>query len=254
MIKRLYILLPALLLLIQSPSYTQEKENEITISAASSLTDVLKELGTTFKQKTGIKAVFNFGSSGSLYQQIEKGAPVDVFISADQDIVDKGIKAEVLESSTKTILLKNTLVLIQPKTSELKIKKLEDLQLPEVKKIAIGNPSSVPAGKYAEEVLIKNNLNISLKEKFIPSENVRQVLDYVGREEVEAGFVYVTDATIAESKVKIALTLSGHKPILYPGILVTGTKNSEEAKSFLEFLKKSPEAKETFLKYKFILP
>ncbi|TGK09798.1 molybdate ABC transporter substrate-binding protein [Leptospira selangorensis] len=254
MIKRLYILLPVLLLLIQSPSYTQEKEKEITISAASSLTDVLKELGTTFKQKTGIKAVFNFGSSGSLYQQIEKGAPVDVFISADQDIVDKGIKAEVLESSTKTILLKNTLVLIQPKASELKIKKLEDLQLPEIKRIAIGNPSSVPAGKYAEEVLTKNNLNISLKEKFIPAENVRQVLDYVGREEVEVGFVYITDAAIAESKVKIALTLSGHKPILYPGILVTGTKNSEEAKSFLEFLKKSPEAKETFIKYKFILP
>ncbi|PJZ48049.1 molybdate ABC transporter substrate-binding protein [Leptospira saintgironsiae] len=254
MIKRLYILLPVLLLLLQPPSYAQEKEKEITISAASSLTDVLKELGTTFKQKTGIKAVFNFGSSGSLYQQIEKGAPVDVFISADQDIVDKGIKAEVLGSSTKVILLKNTLVLIQPKTSELKIKKLEDLQLPEIKKIAIGNPSSVPAGKYAEEVLTKNNLNISLKEKFIPAENVRQVLDYVGREEVEAGFVYVTDAAIAESKVKIALTLSGHKPILYPGILVTGTKNSEAAKSFLEFLKKSPEAKDTFLKYKFILP
>ncbi|TGL33782.1 molybdate ABC transporter substrate-binding protein [Leptospira koniambonensis] len=254
MIKRLYILLPVLLLLIQSPSYSQEKEKEITISAASSLTDVLKELGTTFKQKTGIKAVFNFGSSGSLYQQIEKGAPVDVFISADQDIVDKGIKAEVLESSTKTILLKNTLVLIQPKTSELKIKKLEDLQLPEIKKIAIGNPSSVPAGKYAEEALTKSNLNVSLKEKFIPAENVRQVLDYVGREEVEAGFVYVTDAAIAESKVKIALILSGHKPILYPGILVTGTKNSEEAKSFLDFLKKSPEAKEAFLKYKFILP
>ncbi|MEI1276793.1 molybdate ABC transporter substrate-binding protein [Leptospira venezuelensis] len=254
MIKRLHIVLPVLLLLIQPSSYAQEKEKEITISAASSLTDVLKELGTTFKQKTGIKAVFNFGSSGSLYQQIEKGAPVDVFISADQDIVDKGIKAEVLESPTKTILLKNTLVLIQPKTSELKIKKLEDLQLPEIKKIAIGNPNSVPAGKYAEEVLTKNNLNNSLKEKFIPAENVRQVLDYVGREEVEAGFVYVTDAAIAESKVKIALILSGHKPILYPGILVTGTKNSEEAKSFLEFLKKSQEAKETFLKYKFILP
>ncbi|TGM99474.1 molybdate ABC transporter substrate-binding protein [Leptospira dzoumogneensis] len=254
MTKRLYILLPVLLLLIQSPSYTQEKEKEITVSAASSLTDVLKELGPVFKQKTGTKAVFNFGSSGSLYQQIEKGAPVDVFISADQDIVDKGIKAEVLRSSTKTILLKNTLVLIQPKTSELKIKKLEDLQLPEIKKIAIGNPSSVPAGKYAEEVLTKNHLNISLKEKFIPAENVRQVLDYVGREEVEVGFVYVTDAAIAESKVKVALILSGHKPILYPGILVTGTKNSEEAKSFLEFLKKSPEAKETFLKYKFILP
>lgn len=254
MFKRLYIFLPVLLLLIHSPSYTQEKEKEITISAASSLTDVLKELRASFKRKTGTKAVFNFGSSGSLYQQIEKGAPVDVFISADPDIVDKGIKAEVLESSTKMILLKNTLVLIQPKASELKINKLEDLQFPEIKKIAIGNPSSVPAGKYAEEVLTKNNLNLSLKEKFIPAENVRQVLDYVGREEVEAGFVYITDAKIAESKVKVALTLSGHKPILYPGILVTGTKNSEEAKSFLEFLKNSPEAKETFLKYKFILP
>ncbi|MEI7014242.1 molybdate ABC transporter substrate-binding protein [Leptospira licerasiae] len=254
MIKRIYILLPFLLLLIQFPSYTQEEEKEVTISAASSLTDVLKELGTTFKQKTGIKAVFNFGSSGSLYQQIEKGAPVDVFISADQDIVDKGTKAKVLEYSTRSILLKNTLVLIQPKTSEFKIKKLEDLRSSEIKKIAIGNPSSVPAGKYAEEVLAKNHLNISLKEKFIPAENVRQVLDYVGREEVEAGFVYITDAAVAESKVKVSLTLSGHRPILYPGILVTGTKNPEEAKSFLEFLKKSPEAKETFLKYKFILP
>lgn len=254
MIKRIYILLPFLLLLIQFPSYTQEEEKEITISAASSLTDVLKELGTTFKQKTGIKAVFNFGSSGSLYQQIEKGAPVDVFISADQDIVDKGIKAKVLESSSKAVLLKNTLVLIQPKSSKLKIKKLEDLQSSEIKKIAIGNPSSVPAGKYAEEVLAKNHLNISLKEKFIPAENVRQVLDYVGREEIEAGFVYITDAAVAESKVKVSLTLSGHRPILYPGILVTGTKNPEEAKSFLEFLKRSPEAKETFLKYKFILP
>ncbi|WP_367898458.1 molybdate ABC transporter substrate-binding protein [Leptospira sp. WS58.C1] len=254
MFKKLHKLLPALLLFIQSTSYPQEKEKEITVSAASSLTDVLKELGPAFKQKTGVKAVFNFGSSGSLYQQIEKGAPVDVFISADRDFVDRGINTEVLESSTKTILLKNTLVLIQPKDGGFKIKKLEDLQLPEIKKIAIGNPSSVPAGKYTEEVLTKNNMNISLKEKFIPAENVRQVLDYVGREEVEAGFVYLTDAAIAESKVRVALTLSGHKPIVYPGIVVTGTKNPEEAKTFLEFLKKSPESKETFLKYKFILP
>ncbi|TGK06640.1 molybdate ABC transporter substrate-binding protein [Leptospira semungkisensis] len=251
---RKYSLILIFSLLFNVSLLAQEKEKEILVSAASSLTDVLKEIGIVFQEKTKIKPVFNFGSSGSLYQQIEKGAPVDVFISADQDITDKGIANGILESNTKTILLKNTLVLVVPKNSTAKIEKLQDLQAPEIKKIAIGNPSSVPAGKYAEEVLSKDGLNKTLKDKFIPAENVRQVLDYVGREEVDAGFVYKTDALVAESKVKVVLQLSGHKPILYPGILVSGIKNSADAKSFLNFLHQSPEAKALFTKYKFTLP
>ncbi|TGK02639.1 molybdate ABC transporter substrate-binding protein [Leptospira langatensis] len=241
-------------LLFNASAFAQEKEKEVLVSAASSLTDVLKEIGTVFQEKTKIKPIFNFGSSGSLYQQIEKGAPVDLFISADQETVDKGIANGVLESNTKTVLLKNTLVLVLPKSSKVRIEKIQDLQSAEIKRIAIGNPSSVPAGRYAEEVLSKDGLQKTLKDKFIPAENVRQVLDYVGREEVDAGFVYKTDALIAESKVKVALELGGHKPILYPGIVVSGTKNSADAKAFLNFLHKSPEAKALFTKYKFTLP
>ncbi len=238
-------------LVISTPAFSDQPE--IIVSAASSLTDALKKIGEKFEKKHGVKAVFNFGSSGSLYQQIEKGAPADVFISADEETVDKGVQKNVLDSKSKKILLKNTLVLILPQTSVVKIGTLKDLQKPEIRRIAIGNPNSVPAGRYAEQVLEKEKLLAVLKEKFIPAENVRQVLDYVSREETEAGFVYQTDAALAEGKVKVALQLSGHKPILYPGILVTGTKHSETSLLFLEFLQ-SAEAKEIFTQYKFILP
>ncbi|BDA79433.1 molybdate ABC transporter substrate-binding protein [Leptospira kobayashii] len=237
--------------LLSTPLFSDEQE--IIVSAASSLTDVLKEIGEKFEKKHGVKAVFNFGSSGSLYQQIAKGAPADVFISADEDTLDKGIQKNVLDPKSKKILLKNNLVLILPQASIFKIETLKDLLKQEFKRIAIGNPNSVPAGRYAEQTLEKEKLLIALKEKFIPCENVRQVLDYVSREETDAGFVYQTDATIAEGKVKVALLLSGHKPILYPGTLVSGTKHPEASLLFLEFLQ-SAEAKEIFTQYKFILP
>ncbi|TGN11729.1 molybdate ABC transporter substrate-binding protein [Leptospira ilyithenensis] len=237
--------------LFSTPVFSEGQE--IIVSAASSLTDVLRKIGEKFEKKHGVKAVFNFGSSGSLYQQIEKGAPADVFISADEETLDKGIKKNILDQKSKKILLKNNLVLILPQASTAKIETLKDLQKSEFKRIAIGNPNSVPAGRYAEQTLEKEKLLVALKEKFIPCENVRQVLDYVSREETDAGFVYQTDASLAEGKVKVVLLLSGHKPILYPGTLVSGTKHSEASLLFLEFLQ-SPEAKEIFTQFKFILP
>jgi molybdate transport system substrate-binding protein len=210
---------------------------QITVSTAASLTDAFKELGPKFEAtQPGATVRFNFAASGVLLQQISQGAPVDVFVSADQDTMDRGAAQKLIDTDTRKDFVSNSLVLIEPGKDGVGIKSLQDLGGTKVRKIAIGKVATVPAGRYTKQVLDSANLWTTLEPKFVQADNVRQVLDYVGRGEAEAGFVYRTDAAILGDKVKIVLTTTGHTPVSYPIAIVSDSKQKALAKNFIAFL------------------
>jgi molybdate transport system substrate-binding protein len=229
----------------------QAAQTEIIVSAAASLTDVMKAIQPIYqKEKSDIKLIYNFGSSGSLQQQIEQGAPVDVFISAApkqmNDLEQKGL----LLSGTRKDLLKNTIVLIAPKNNP-KVQNFQDLTNNQVRKISIGEPESVPAGRYAKEVLTSMNMYDKLQPKLVFAKDVRQVLTYVETGNVDAGMVYTTDAKSSDQVSIVATAPAGsHSPIVYPIAVIKDSKNPEAAKGFVSFLS-SNTAKSLFERYGF---
>lgn len=229
-------------------------EQELIVSAASSLTNAFGEIGTNFeKSNPDTKVIFNFAASGVLLQQVDKGAPVDIFASADQKTMDQAMEKNLIIPNTRRNFVSNELILIVPKAARTQVKTMEDLRTAKIEKIALGNPESVPAGRYTQEVLTNDGLWEDLKPKFIFGESVRQVLDYVNRGEVDAGFVFATDAAIAKDNVTVALEARKHKPISYPIAVIGATKNKDLANRFVEFVL-SAEAQEILSKYGFKKP
>jgi len=229
-------------------------EQELIVSAAASLTNAFGEIGKKFESANpGTKVIFNFGASGALFQQIDKGAPVDVFASADQKTMDQAAEKGLIISGTRKDFVSNELVLIIPHVARNPVKTLQDLTTKEIGKIALGNPETVPAGRYAQEVLTNEGLWEELKPRFIFGESVRQVLDYVSRGEVDAGFVFVTDAAVAKNHVSVALEAPKHKPITYPISVVGSTKNKDPARRFVDFVL-SKEGQEILFAYGFKKP
>ena len=224
---------------------------ELIVSAAASLTNAMKEVASNFeKTHPGAKIVCNFAASGVLLQQMAKGAPVDVFAAADQKTMNQAQEKKLILPATRKNFARNKLVLIVPINSKLTSSSLKDLTKPAIKRVAVGNPVTVPAGRYAKEALMKAGLWDKLTPKYIMAESVRQVLDYVRRGEVDTGFVYSTDAAIAKGKVKIIQTVPGHTPILYPIAVATSTKKKALGQKFLDFVL-SPKAQAIFKKYGF---
>jgi molybdate transport system substrate-binding protein len=227
---------------------------ELIVSAAASLANALKEVAGAFeKAHPGVKIVCNFAASGVLLQQMDKGAPVDVFAAADQKTMNQAQEKKLIVPVSRKNFVSNRLVLIVPMDSQLTISGLKDLTGPQVKRVAVGNPTTVPAGRYTKEALEKAGLWDQLAPKFIPAESVRQVLDYVSRGEVEAGFVFATDAAIAKGKVKTVAEVQGHQPIIYPVALVAASQKQVLAQGLVDFLV-SPAAQEIFTKFGFGKP
>lgn len=230
-----------------------EPAMEITVSAAISLKNTFEEIGKIFEEKhPRTKVRFNFGASGDLARQIEAGAPVDVFASAAQKDMDDIDKKGLITSGTRMNFAGNSVVLVKPGMSQIRMELFEDLRKPEVKKIVIGNPKSVPAGRYAEEVLKYLDLWEAVRDKLVLAEHVRQALDYVARNEVDAAMVYSTDAMIRPREVRIITKAPdrSHQPIVYPIGIVKGSKNQSLAKEFVAFVL-SPEGKNLLKKYGF---
>jgi molybdate transport system substrate-binding protein len=226
-------------------------EQELIVSAAASLTNAMKEVAGAFeKTHPGSKILCNFAASGSLLQQMDKGAPVDVFAAADQKTMNQAQAKKLIVPATRKNFVSNRLVLIVPLDSKLTVSGLQGLTGPQVKRLAVGNPATVPAGRYSKEALDKAGLWDKLSSKFILAESVRQVLDYVRRGEVDTGFVYSTDAAIAKGKVKVILAVTEHAPILYPIAVTVSTGKKALAQSFVDFVL-SPPAQEIFKKYGF---
>lgn len=222
----------------------------ITISAAQSLKDVIEEVVALYKEKnSNINVVVNLGGSGSLQRQIEQGAPVDLFISASLDNMDQLKEKGLLYKDSYWNLLKNCLVLVVPK-GFLEINSFEDLLLDQVKTIALGEPSSVPAGKYAMEALSSMGLDGIVKEKAVYAKDVKEVATWVESENAQAGMVYMTDALVANGlRVVAEAPLESHSPIVYPvGIIKEG--QVKEAERLVKFLY-SEEVADLFQKYGF---
>src|SRR5437016_6174954 len=149
---------------------------EITCFAAASLTDSLKEIDSAYEKQTGEKVVFNFGSSNFLARQIEEGAPADIFFSADEVRMDSLEKKGLLSRETRKSRLSNSLVIVVSADNLLTIKSASDLAEPKVKRIALADPRTVPAGIYAREYLEKVKLWTSIQSKIVPTDNVRAAL------------------------------------------------------------------------------
>ena len=227
---------------------------DLTVSAASSLTNAFKDIAQCYQTRyPDANVALNFGASGALLQQLAKGAPVDIFAAADQETMDSAQKQGLVASTDRQDFVRNALVLIVPHDSKLTITRLADLTQTGVKRIAIGNPASVPVGRYTRHALESAKLWPAIESKAINTQNVRQSLDYVARGEVDAGFVYATDAAIMNDKVKVALTVALDAPILYPIATTRDSRNGEEAKRFVRYVL-SPEGQAILQKYGFSQP
>jgi len=234
-----YLLCAALLffflLILDANLSSAEPDNEITISAAISLKNAFEEIAKIFEERhLWAKIRFNFGASGDLARQIQGGAPVDVFASAAQKDMDEIDQKGFITPGTRINFAENSMVLVKPGMSRIRMESFEDLRKSEVKRIAIGNPKSVPAGRYAEEVLKWFKLWEVVREKLVFAEHVRQVLDYIARNEVDAAMVYSTDAMIRPKEVTIVMKApaKSHQPVVYPIAIVRGSKNESVARAF----------------------
>ena len=227
---------------------------QLTVSAAASLTDAFKELGPRFEAtRPGATLRLNFAASGALLQQIAQGAPVDVFASADQDTMNRAADQKVVDTATRRNFAANSLVLIEPAQGGAGIKSLQDLGGAAVKKIAVGKVATVPVGRYTQQVLTAASLWAPLEPKFVQADSVRQVLDYVARGEVEAGFVYRTDAAVMAGKVRVALTPPSATPVTYPVAVVADSKHKALAADFVAFIA-SDAGQQVLAKYGFGKP
>jgi len=228
---------------------------DLIVSAAASLTNAFKELGPMFESANpGTKLLMNFGASGALLQQIAKGgAPVDVFASADQETMDQAQSQGLVRAAYRRDFVSNTLVVIVPAIGTRVPKAVRELTQPAYERIAIGLPASVPVGRYTKDVLEAAGLWGAVEPKMVGAINVRQALDYVARAEVDAGFVYATDAALMPDKVRVAFTVSTQKPVLYPVAPIASSANPALAEKFVEYLQSAP-AQAVFAKYGFGRP
>ncbi len=236
----------------KAPEPVAQQPSELSVSAAASLKETLTELQTLYNaKKPNVTLNFNFAASGDLQTQIENGAPVDVFISASTKQTDKlkdgGL---LLDGSTKNLLV-NKVVLVVPADAETVT--FDDVATGKVKQIAIGEPSSVPAGQYAKEIFESLGTYAAIEKKAVFCKDVTQVLTYTEQGEVDAGVVYLTDAK-KSAKVKVAADApeGSHKKVIYPVTIIKASKNVEGAQDFVAFLS-TPEAKTVFEKYGFTM-
>ena len=229
----------------------ESSKNELTILAAASLSDVCDELKTIYEKDNDIKLNFSYGSSGALQTQIEEGAKADVFFSASVDQMNTLSTKKLIDKKTVKNLLENKVVLIANKDSKNDVKSFEDLASDNVKMVGMGDPESVPAGKYAKEVFESLKIWDKVKKKANFGTDVRNVLNWVEANEVDCGVVYETDAKISD-KVKILSTAKKGlcDDIIYPVGMLKNSQNKTDAKKLIDFFG-SDEAMKVFKKYGF---
>ena len=219
----------------------QASAADLTVSAAASLTDAFKSIAAAYeKGRPGTKVVLNFGASGLLLQQLDNGAPVDVFATADAETMDQAQAKSLLLADSRADFARNSLVLIVPAGGKPAVRTLSDLATPAIARVAISNPDTVPVGRYARGALQARGLWSVVEAKMISTQNVRQSLDYVARGEVEAGFVYATDARLMADKVSVVETVPATQPIVYPIAVVRASKQVGPAADFVAFVRSAP--------------
>ena len=227
---------------------------ELTVSGAASLTNAFKQIGAAFEaQNPGVEVQLNFAASGALLQQIAKGAPVDVFASADQETMDEAQRQGLVDASTRVNFARNALVVVVPSDAKQTATALADLRDNRFAKVAIGQPASVPVGRYTRAVLEQAGVWSAIEPKMIAAQSVRQALDYVARGEVDAGFVYATDAAIMPGRVRVLFTVPTTTAILYPIASMKAASDPALARRFVQFVL-SPSAQAMLARYGFGRP
>ena len=212
--------------------------DSINVSAAVSMKESITEIAKAYEAQTNDRVNLTFGSSGQLAAQIKNGAPVDLFISAAVKEVDDLSRAGLVDNYKRRVVAGNELVLIVPAEAQARISSFEQLKDTVVKRVAVGEPKTVPAGQYAMQVLTKLKLADELAPRLIYGANVRQVLNYVERGEVSAGIVYSTDAIQAGPKVKVVATAKAfmHEPIVYLAAIIKNSGKKASAEKFLDYV------------------
>lgn len=237
---------------IVTPLPVTAQSTTLLVGAAASLQNALQELDPIFERNnSGVAINYNFAASGPLQRQIEQGAPIDVFVSAATPQMNALERANLLLPGTRRNLLTNRLVLIVPSNSSLGLTGFRQLTNSNVRKIAVGEPRSVPAGKYAEEVLTNLGILNSLRSKFVYGNSVRNVLSAVESGNADAGIVYLTDAKISNQVRQVATAPSNlHSPIVYPIAVVRASRHPQTARAYAQFLR-SGAAQTVFRRYGF---
>lgn len=251
----IYIIILAFFIIISGCSTKEAAEidepTELTISAAISLSDVLNKIKSIYEKEHAVQLTFNFGGSGTLSQQIQQGAPVDLFISANEQWMSTLADEQLIEKDTLVNITYNELVLIAHENLE-PIDSLEEFLQGTDQSIAIGHPETVPAGTYTKQVFDHLNVADEIADQLILAKDVRQVLTYVETANTDLGFVYKSDAlTVEDIYLMKTIDSSWHEPIAYPGAVLKNSAKEKAATDFLNFLK-STEAQEIFTNYGFM--
>ncbi len=224
----------------------------ITVSAASDLTFAFQELGKRFEEETGTKVVFNFGSTGQLAQQVENGAPVDLFAAADQSYVDDLIRKGKLIAETKALYARGFLTLWRRQESDLRLERLEDLTQPGVKRIAIANPDHAPYGIAAREAMQATGVWDAVRPKLVYGENIRQALQFAETGNVDVAIVALS-LSIQSKGAWVRVPESLHRPLDQALAVIKGSKREREARAFASFVT-SAERREIMRRYGFVPP
>lgn len=231
----------------------EDKKTELTILAAASLTDVCNELKDIYEGRhPDTELIFSYGGSGALQTQIEEGAACDIFLSASDKQMNALKDEGLMKNESITDLLENKIVLVVPADGDTDISSFEELKYDRVKLIGLGEPESVPAGQYAEEIFTSLGILDVIKKKANYGQDVRTVLAWTEEGAVDCGVVYATDAYTSD-KVRIAAEApkGSCKKVIYPAGITAGSKNQKQALALLDFLK-SDEAMQRFEKYGFV--
>jgi molybdate transport system substrate-binding protein len=235
-----------------TPPQTASKPNEITVAAASDLTPAFEEVGKEFQATKKIKVVFNFGSSGMLTRQIEHGAPIDIFASANVDYVNQLEQKGLIVPGTKKLYARGRITLWTLKDSQLQIQKVDDLTRPEVQRIAIANPEHAPYGMAAREALERSGIWEAMKPKLVYGENIRQTLQYAQTGNVEVAIVALSLSIQSDGRW-VLIPEELHKPLDQGIAVIHGAKNEQAASDFIDFIL-GPQGQAIMGKYGFTLP
>ncbi|NID16444.1 molybdate ABC transporter substrate-binding protein [Luteibacter yeojuensis] len=210
---------------------------DLVVSAAASLTNAFQAVGRSYEARhPGTHVVLNLAASDVLLRQIVNGAPADVFASADEAAMDKAVAAGAVDPATRQDFARNRLVLIVPKDARVPVSSPGGLAADDVKRVAYGDPASVPAGRYAKAGLEQLGLWERVSAKGVLAQNVRQALDYVARGEVDAGLVFATDAAIVRDQVNVVAEVPTPTPVTYPIAIVAHAGQAREAAAFQAFV------------------
>jgi molybdate transport system substrate-binding protein len=247
-----WIMLAMLLAGCSRQGATDERRNEITVAAASDLAPAFEELGQSFERATGIKVVYNFGSTGTLAQQIENGAPVDLFAAANVEFVNVLEQKGLIIPGTKALYARGRITLWTRADAKLRIERLEDLVQPEVVRVGIANPDHAPYGTAAREALQAVGIWEALKDKIVFGENVRMTLQYAEAGEVDVSIVALSLSL--QSKGRWALIPEElHRPLEQAVAVIKATPHEQQARQFAAYIN-SEQGRPVMRKFGFVLP